>query len=127
MIARSCRNPARAARRETEVSEKLGAEGPACIYCGHSELPALRRISRKHLREHHLLGRNHDPDLTVFVCLNCHAMVHDEILPNAGVDLELESDPIKRVAMMLRAEAVHLEMLARSKRRQATLLERETE
>ena len=54
-------------------------------------------------------------------------MVHNEILPNAGVDLELESDPIKRVATMLRAEAVHLEMLARSKRRQATLLERETE
>jgi len=127
MMVRPSRSPARAARRETEVSEKLGAERPACIYCGHSELPALRRISRKHLREHHLLGRNHDPDLTVFVCLNCHAMVHDEMLPNAGVDLELESDPIKRVATMLRAEAVHLEMLARSKRRQATLLERETE
>lgn len=124
MIVRPSRNPARAARRETEVREKLGADRPACIYCGYAEVVALRRVSRRHLREHHVLGRNHDLDLTVFVCLNCHALVHDEMLPNAGVDLELQSDPIKRVAMMLRAEAVHLEMLARSKRRQAALLER---
>ena len=122
-MMRRSRNPVRAARRETEVREKLGAERPACIYCGHPELAALRRVSRKYLRAHHVLGRNHDPDLTVLVCLNCHALVHDEMLPDADVDLERESDPIKRVATMLRAEAVHLEMLAESKRRQAVLLE----
>ena len=104
----------------------LSGERPACIYCGHAELVALRRVSRKYLREHHVLGRHHDPDLTVFVCLNCHALVHDEKLPDAEVDLKRESDPIKRVATMLRAEAVHFEMLASSKRRQAALLERRT-
>lgn len=124
MIIRPSRNPARAARRETEVCQRLGAERPACIYCGHAELVALRRVSRKYLREHHVLGRNHDSDLTVFVCLNCHALVHDEMLPDADVDLEREPDPIKRVATMLRAEAVHFEMLANSKRKQADLLER---
>jgi hypothetical protein len=118
------RNPARAARREAEVRERLGGERPACIYCGHAELVALRHVSRKYLRKHHVLGRNHDPDLIVFVCLNCHALVHDEKLPDAEVDLKRESDPIKRVATMLRAEAVHFEMLASSKRRQAALLER---
>jgi len=117
------RNPVRAARRETELKERLGAERPACIYCGHAELVALRRVSRKHLQEHHVLGRNHDPNLTVFVCLNCNALVHDAMLPDAEVDLKPESDPIKRVATMLRAEAVHFEMLASSKRKQAALLE----
>jgi hypothetical protein len=127
LIMRPSRNPARAARRETEVREKLGAERAACLYCGHAELVALRRVSRRHLREHHVLGRNHDPDLTVFVCLNCNALVHDEMLPDAEVDLKLESDPIKRVATMLRAEAVHFEMLASSKRRQAAILEERTQ
>jgi len=123
MIIRPSRNPARAARRKTELLQRLGAERPVCIYCGCAELLALRRLSRKFLREHHVLGRNHDPDLRVFVCLNCHAVLHDEMLPDAEVNLEPEPDPIKRVAMMLRAEAVHFEMLASSKRRQATLLE----
>jgi hypothetical protein len=59
----------------------------------------------------------------VFVCLNCNALVHDEMLPDAEVNLKPESDPIKRVATMLRAEAVHLEMLADSMRKQAELLE----
>ena len=124
-MSRRSQNPARAARRKTELRERLGAGRPACIYCGHAELVALRRVSHKHLLEHHVLGRNHDPDLTVLVCLNCHALVHDEMLPDAGANLEQESDPIKRVATMLRAEAVHFEMLAESKRRQAALLEGE--
>jgi len=127
MINRPSQNPALAARRKTEVCQRLGAERPSCIYCGHEEFVALRRVSRKCLRNHHVLGRNHDLDLTVFLCLNCHTLVHDEKLPEAEVDLKRESDPIKRVTAMLRAEAVHLEMLASSKRRQAALLERRTQ
>src|SRR5215831_11620366 len=126
MIMRPAPNPVRSARRKTELRERLGAERPACIYCGHAELAALRRLPRRHLREHHVLGRNHDPDLTAFVCLNCNALVHDELLHDAEVDLKPEPDPIKRVATMLRAEAVHFEMLASSKRRQAALLEGNT-
>jgi hypothetical protein len=120
---RPARNPARAARRETELREKLGAERPVCIYCGYAEPVVMRRVSRRFLLEHHVLGRQHDPLLTVFVCLNCNALLHQEMLPDAEVDLRPEPDPVRRVATMLRAEAVHLEMLASSKRRQAALLE----
>lgn len=123
MIVRPSRNPARAARRDSELRERLGAERPACIYCAHPGPVALRRASRKFLLEHHVLGRNHDPDLTVFVCLNCNALLHDDMLRDAEVCLKPEPDPVKRVASMLRAEAVHFEMLASSKRRQAALLE----
>jgi hypothetical protein len=119
---RRSRNPARAARRETELRERLGAKPPVCIYCGYEELVALRRISRKLLPEHHVLGRKHDSGLFVIACLNCHAVAH-ETLTDAGVDLRPQRDPVKRVAAMLRAEAVHLEMLADSMRKQAELLE----
>ena len=119
---RHSHNPVRAARRKTELSERLGAERPVCIYCGFPEPVALRRVSRKLLEKHHPVGRNHDPDLKVFACLNCHALAHENLL-NAEVDLEPESNPVKRVAKMLRAEAVHAEMMANAKRRQAALLE----
>jgi hypothetical protein len=115
-------NPARAARRKTELREKLGDEDASCFYCGYSNPVALRRVPQKFLPEHHVLGQNHDPDLVVFVCLNCHAEAH-ESLANEVVDLEPIADVVKRVATMLRAEAVHLEMLAKSKRKQAALLE----
>jgi hypothetical protein len=116
-------NPVRAARRQTELRQKLGEERPTCIYCGCPDLVALRRIPAKLLPEHHPLGKNHDPDLTVIACLNCHAVAH-ELLDDAGVELELVPDPVKRVEAMLRAEAVHLEMLANAKRKQADLLAR---
>jgi hypothetical protein len=116
-------NPIRAARRKAELHEKLGSERPVCIYCGCAEPVALRPVTRKFLVDHHLLGRNHDPNSTVFVCQNCHALAHENLL-DADIDLEPEPDPIKRVATMLRAEAVHFEMLASAKRQQAALLER---
>ena len=119
---RPSRNPARAARRKTELHEKLGSERPVCIYCGCAEPVALRPVTRKFLVDHHLFGRNHDPNSTVFACLNCHAMAHERML-DAEVDLEPELDPVKRVATMLRAEAVHFEMLASAKRQQAALIE----
>lgn len=121
---RPSRNPARAARRKTELRERLGTERPVCFYCGYAEPVALRRVSRKFLPEHHVLGRNHDPDLTIFVCQNCHVLSHERLL-DAAIDLRPESDPRKRVATMLRAEAVHFEVLAHTKRQQAALLERE--
>lgn len=115
-------NPARAARRKIELRERLGVERPTCIYCGYGELVALRRVTHKVISEHHVFGRNHDPDLVVFACLNCHAVMH-ELLSDAAVELQPDHDAVERVAKMLLAEAVHFEMLANSKRRQAALLE----
>lgn len=116
-------NPARAARRKTELCEGLGSERPVCLFCGCAEPALLRRLSRKFLEEHHPLGQNHDPDVTVYACRNCHALLHERLI-DVGVDLQPESDPIKRVTMMLRAEATHFEALAQAKRRQAVLLEK---
>ena len=116
-------NPARAARRRTELCERLGSEQPVCFYCGCAEPAVLRRVSRKFLVKHHPVGRNHDPNLIIFICQNCHALAHERLL-EAAVNLETATDPVRRVAMMLRAEAVHFEALARTKRNQAELLER---
>jgi hypothetical protein len=117
-------NPARSARRKVELCEKLGSEHPICFYCGYAVPVALRRVCRKCFEEHHPEGCNHDPDSTILVCRNCHVLLH-ELLLDAGVNLKTISDPIGRVAAMLRAEAVHFEAMARTKRMQAEWLEKE--
>lgn len=111
-------NPAREARRKAELRQRLGNEQPRCFYCGCPELPLLRAL----LEEHHVNGRNHDPALTVYACRNCHAIFHEKAIA-AGINLEPQPDPVKRVASILRSEAVHHDMLAEAKRRQAALLE----
>lgn len=118
------KNPIRAARRKVELNERLGGEQPVCIYCGCAEPSLLCRVSRKFLEKHHPLGRNHESSLVVYACRNCHTLVHERLL-DAAVDLRAESDPIERLKIMLRAEAVHLEELARTKRQQAAWLEKE--
>jgi hypothetical protein len=117
-------NPVRSARRKTELHERLGSEDPVCFYCGFAVVVALRRFCRKCFEEHHPEGCNHDPNSTIFVCRNCHAVIH-ELLLDDGVNLKTISDPIGRVAAMLRAEAVHFEAMARTKRMQAEWLEME--
>jgi|SRR6185437_15035928 len=115
-------NPARSARRRIELREKLGCEHPECFYCGFAEPAALRRVSRKFYEKHHPEGRNHDSDSIFFICRNCHVLLHER-LADVGVNLKAISDPILRVVSMLRAEAVHFETVARTKRMQAEWLE----
>jgi hypothetical protein len=117
-------NPVRAARRQTEHHERLGSEHAICFYCGFPEPVALRRASRRFLDEHHPVGRNHDPNLTIFLCRNCHALAHEQLL-DAGVELKTALNPVGRAASMLRAQAVHFERLARTNRELAALLETE--
>lgn len=46
----------------------------ACIQCGVSEPPLLRTVKLHLIENNHLLGRNNDPERTVPMCLNCHAL-----------------------------------------------------
>jgi hypothetical protein len=57
------------------------------------------------------VGEAHDPDLTAFVCRNCHYLATENLL-QAGVSMFPEADPLKRAAIQLRALSVHQRMLA---------------
>lgn len=78
------------------------------------------------LEEHHVLGEAHDPDLTVTLCLNCHREI-TEGLAREGVSMHPERNPLKLIALMLRASAVLFENLAASYRKWAALLENQWE
>lgn len=110
---------------------RLGDGPHICILCGCSDPVALidktpdwlehHSIPKTLFEQHHPAGRHHDPELTVFICRNCHAEATEGLL-QAGVSMRPEPDPVLQVALMLDALAVFLEVLAAALRRWAELL-----
>ena len=104
-------SPIRTARRKVRRVSKLGSESPTCLYCGCSEVALLRKVTKKFLEAHHLLGESHDPNLTALLCRNCHYLATENLL-RADVSMLPEPDQLKRTAIMLRALSVHHRMLS---------------
>jgi hypothetical protein len=96
--------PAKAALRRARRAER--APRKVCPFC---------------FEGHHALGENHDPHLIIHICEYHHNLIHDQML-DEGVDLRSEQHPVRRQAMMLKAEAVFFRNFAASKERQADAL-----
>jgi hypothetical protein len=115
-------NPIRTARRKVRRINRLGTDSPTCLYCGCPEIALLKRVSKKFLEAHHFLGETHDPNLTLFLCRNCHYRATENLL-QADVSMLPEPDQVKRAAIMLRALSVHHRMLSDTHERLAASLE----
>src|SRR5690242_643628 len=63
-------------RRSGRRAERQREQPPnaACTLCGVSEPDVLRSAGTHLLEEHHPMGRQHDPDFTVWLCLNDHML-----------------------------------------------------
>lgn len=116
--------------RHAERLRRLGPGPYICLFCGIEDPVVLIRktlgwlevrVPRSLLEDHHVLCRNHDPNLTVLLCRNCHFMVTEGYL-RAGISMQYEPDPRKRVALMLETLAAFFEMLAATLRQWAVLL-----
>jgi hypothetical protein len=103
------RQPIRTARRKVRQRERerLGLATTPCVLC---------------INQHHVVGQNHDSQLTVPLCEMHHREIHEQML-RAGISLQYESDPRVRVAMALRAMAVHSRAEADAMDRMADLLD----
>ena len=116
----ACDNPARAARRKTELRERNGGDEVRCIYCGHTD-PLVVRPRR--IEGHHFLSRERD-SVTAPVCLNCHAAAH-ELIRDANIPMKCEKDPTELARAEFQLLAVHFSMLSDTCRRLAKKLEKE--
>lgn len=87
----------RKARREREIGEDA-----ACILCGETDVFALMNVKKEFIEDHHVVGKNHDDELTVPLCRNCHAKTH-ESYRQAEVGLEEQPTFPDRLVAMLRA------------------------
>lgn len=107
--------------REARHLRTLGPPPHVCMFCGASDPPPFmkavstgwleQRVPHSMLEEHHVLGRNHDPNSTVILCKPCHFRVTVGYI-RAGVDMHYEPDARIRVKKMLNILAVFLEMVA---------------
>lgn len=78
----------------------------ACPRCGYRNPVGLVLTE-----QHHPLGHNHEPGLTVTFCRNCHAELH-EGLRAAGIDLRKDDSCKNTLIIVLRALAVLFKELA---------------
>jgi hypothetical protein len=88
--------PIQTARRSSRRKEQN-----RCLLC--------RRKIR--IEQHHVAGKNHDPEFTSPLCQPCHA-VATENLRRADVSMRNDPNSVERVRRALKATAVFLRMLA---------------
>lgn len=106
--------------RNAEHIRALGPPPHICLFCGLDDPRCLIakssdwltvRVSRSVLEKHHVFLRDLDSNCTVLLCVLCHFKVTQGYVM-AGVDFGPEQNAQKRVAIMLRAQAVFFQQLA---------------
>jgi len=102
--------PVRRARRQQRKLERPKSDKPRCVLC---------------IEMDHVAGEEHDSLLKFPLCQKHHDEVTDG-RRDAEISMEYEPDPIKRVALALKATSVFLHMLADALWRWAELLSAQT-
>jgi hypothetical protein len=85
-----------------------------------------RKVCRLCVEEDHVLGRNHDPYFTEYLCPKHHALKHDQML-DAGVDLRFQQNPVRRQVEILKMEAFYHRQQMEHHRSWADAKERQAE
>lgn len=126
-------NPIKTDVRRRKRQDRFDNADPRCIFCGYPEIEALTAVTLEWLKSHgscvpkaltelhHVVGKKHDSDLVVPLCLNCHRLVTED-LARAGISMHPERDSKTLVALMLDALASFFELLVAALRRWAELL-----
>lgn len=83
-------------RRRQRVPDKA-----VCEVCGYSKPEGLIALKTP-FEEHHVVGRANDPNRTLIVCRNCHAVL-GERARDAGASMRPPRSPRERVLNRLRA------------------------
>ena len=108
------------AETAARVAKRLRKFGPnpVCCQCGNANVVVLVPLeSTEHakvinvLDAHHVVGRNHHPNLTVPKCRNCHA-ISTEALRAGGVPMQRQQSFAETLIACLTALAVFFRELA---------------
>ncbi len=87
-------DPIGSAARAAKIRRRV-PEGMACPLCGEQDPACLAEVNKTVLEDHHIAGAANMPDLTVWLCRNCHRKLHLDML-DEGVDL---THPPQRVLL----------------------------
>lgn len=94
-------DPVGAAVRKQRRREQLG-ESLACVLCDVSDPRALVPTDSRLIEQDHLFGRQRDPDTTVPLCRNHHAIV-TEGRRDAGIPMQPGPNDLKELALKLQS------------------------
>ncbi len=94
---------ARSATRRRQVPEDA-----ACVLCGERDplvltpetSPTTAAAARRLLEAHHVAGRAHEPDMTVWLCRNDHAKL-TEVMRAGGVSMQPQANILERLIAVL--------------------------
>ncbi len=86
---------------------------PVCVLCRIRSAEVLMKVHWSLVHSHHVLGKNNDPNVTVPVCLNCHAIL-TEMNRRYGVSMETPANLLEHLIAVLRALGVFLPVLGES-------------
>ena len=105
------RDPIADALRRERRRYRLGDDA-ACSFCGEGDSVVLKKITDKALRRairrkileaHHPVGAAHDPELRIWLCLNCHAKA-TEGQRRGCVDFKPQNDVWRRHIERLKSQ-----------------------
>lgn len=91
-------DPIRNAARQSARQRRLGPDA-ACALCGLAEQVPL--VRRRRLEAHHAAGQGNDAQLTVTLCLNCHATATEHQRATGLFDAVEESNVLERLVRAL--------------------------
>lgn len=94
-------DPVGKAVREQRRRERLG-ENPVCVLCDVDDPRALVPADPRLIEEDHVFGRQRDPDTTVPLCRNHHAILTEE-RRDAGISMQSGPNPLEETAQKHRS------------------------
>jgi hypothetical protein len=97
-------------RRERRKRRQLPPNA-VCVLCGQQDLATLVPGKPGLLEDHHVVGWQYDPDLTVPLCRNCHAKESLKQL-DAGIELSPAPAFLERLLEILRSLALFFRTLS---------------
>ena len=105
------------ATRRAKQKRRLGKDAE-CALCGFAEPEGLRRVplsklnreARRIIEQHHVVGRANDPELTIPLCLICHAKATEQ-LRSVGASMRPSRTFLEKLIAILKALGAFLKEL----------------
>jgi len=94
-------DPMQSDRRKRHWKKKFGPN-PVCILCRFNLPEGFILVPWSLIEAHHVAGRAHEPDLTVPVCKNCHAIL-TELNRCNGATMQQTANLLEYIITVLRA------------------------
>ena len=96
-------------RRRHRRQQRLGPDA-RCVRCGETNPECLMPVGRSILEQHHVAGEAHEPELTIVVCRNCHALF-SAAQQDDGVPLTPQPTVLERVIAATKATGSTLRVI----------------